>query len=202
MKPLKPKEQKVLEYLKVKINERGYAPSVREICTDLGIKSTSTAQLYIEKLASKGYIERESGKSRAITISGECEEKVYHYKLPVLGQVAAGLPILTSENFDEYITYSTDKKYEEKQLFALRVKGESMKEIGIMDGDLVVVEKTDYADNGKIVVAMIEDEATVKRFYKENGRYRLQPENEEMQPIIADDVTILGIVVADIRYYK
>ena len=202
MKPLKPKELKVLEYLKEKISEQGYAPSVREICNDIGIKSTSTAQIYIEKLAAKGYIERENGKSRAIIISNPGEEKVYHYKVPVLGQVAAGLPILTSESFDEYLTYSTDKKYAEKQLFALRVKGESMKNIGIMNGDLVIVEKCDYADNGKIVVAMIEDEATVKRFYKENGRFRLQPENEEMQPIIADDVSILGIVVADMRFYK
>lgn len=202
MSSLKPKELKVLEYLKEKIREKGYAPSVREICKDLGIKSTSTAQIYIEKLAAKGYIERENGKSRAIVIVNMDEEKMYHYKVPVLGQVAAGLPILTSESYDGYLTYSTDKKYEEKQLFALRVKGESMKNIGIMNGDLVIVEKCDYADNGKIVVAMIEDEATVKRFYKENGRYRLQPENDEMQPIIADDVTILGIVVADMRFYK
>ena len=202
MKPLKPKEQRVLEYLKEKMKEKGYAPSVREICKDLGIKSTSSAQMYLEKLAVKGYIDRENGKSRAIILSGETENKVYHYKVPVLGQVAAGLPILTAENFDGYVSYSTEKKYDEAELFALNVKGESMREIGIMDGDIVVVEKCDYADNGKIVVAMIEDEATVKRFYKENGKYRLQPENKEMEPIMADEVSILGQVVADIRFYK
>ena len=202
MNTLKPKEQKVLEYLREKMNEKGYAPSVREICKDLGIKSTSSAQGYLEKLAKKGYIDRENGKSRAIILSEDDSEKVYHYKVPLLGQVAAGTPILTAENFDGYLNYSTDKKYEEKELFALTVKGESMKEIGIMDGDIVVVEKCDYADNGKIVVAMIEDEATVKRFYKENGKYRLQPENKEMQPIIADEVTVLGQVVADMRFYR
>lgn len=202
MKPLKPKEQRVFEYLKDKINEIGYAPSVREICKDLGIKSTSSAQGYLEKLAAKGYIDRENGKSRAIILSEAVEARVYHYKVPVLGQVAAGLPILTAENFEGIVNYSTDKKYDEKQLFALNVKGESMREIGIMDGDVVVVEKCDYADNGKIVVAMIEDEATVKRFYKENGKYRLQPENKDMEPIIADEVTILGQVVADIRFYR
>ncbi|MBP3580992.1 MAG: transcriptional repressor LexA [Clostridia bacterium] len=202
MKPLKPKEQRVLEYLIEKINEKGYAPSVREICKDLGIKSTSSAQMYLEKLANKGYIDRENGKSRAIILSEEVEQKVYHYKVPVLGQVAAGVPILTAENFEGYVTYSTDKKYDEKHLFALNVKGESMREVGIMNGDIVVVEKCEYADNGKIVVAMIDDEATVKRFYKENGKYRLQPENKEMQPIIADEVSILGQVVADIRFYR
>ena len=202
MNTLKPKEQRVLEYLKEKMNEKGYAPSVREICKDLGIKSTSSAQGYLEKLAKKGYIDRENGKSRAIILSGDDSAKVFHYKVPLMGQVAAGIPILATENFDSYINYSTDKRYEEKELFALTVKGESMKEIGIMDGDIVVVEKCEYADNGKIVVAMIEDEATVKRFYKENGKYRLQPENREMQPIIADEVTILGQVVADIRFYR
>ncbi len=202
MKELKPKELRVYEYLKSKIEEKGYAPSVREVCSDLSIKSTSTVQMYIERLVSKGYIERENGKSRTIILTGGTEEKVHHYKVPVLGQVAAGIPILTAENFDGYVTYSTDKKYDEKELFALNVKGESMREIGIMDGDLVIVEKCDYADNGKIVVAMIDDEATVKRFYKENGKYRLQPENKDMEPIIADEVTVLGHVVADIRFYK
>lgn len=205
MKNLKPKEQRVLDLIKQKIYEQGYAPSVREICKELNIKSTSTAQMYIDRLTDKGYIGRESGKSRTIILLGNEEEaagSVNNYKVPVLGQVAAGTPILAAENFDGYICFSTEKKYDEKSLFALNVKGESMKEIGIMNGDIVVVERCGYADNGKIVVAMVEDEATVKRFYKENGRYRLQPENREMQPIIVDDVTILGQVVADIRFYK
>lgn len=205
MKDLKPKEIRVLDLIKYKISEQGYAPSVREICKELGLKSTSTAQMYIDRLTDKGYIAREGGKSRTIVLVSDEEptdNAVHSYKVPLLGQVAAGLPILTAENFDGYVSFATEKKYDEQMLFALSVKGESMKEIGIMNGDIVVVEKCDYADNGKIVVAMIEDEATVKRFYKENGKYRLQPENSEMEPIIADEVAILGQVVADIRFYK
>ena len=204
MTNLKPKEQRVLDYLKAKIEEKGYAPSVREICADLNIKSTSTAHMYIERLATKGYIIRESGKSRTI-IMAECEEDAQksgnNYEVPVIGQVAAGMPILTAENFDGYMTFSTEKKYDPDTLFALHVKGESMKDIGILNGDIVVVEKREYADNGEIVVAMIDDEATVKRFFKENGKYRLQPENSTMEPIYADEVSILGKVVASVRYY-
>ena len=202
MKDLKPKELRVYEFIKGRIIEIGYAPSVREICADLNIKSTSTAQMYIDRLISNGYLERENGKSRTLKLTAGDGSKVHSYKVPILGQVAAGLPILTAENFDGYINFATEKKYDEHQLFALTVKGESMREVGIMNGDIVVVEKCDYADNGKIVVAMIGDEATVKRFYKENGKYRLQPENHDMQPIIADEVSVLGHVVADIRFYK
>ncbi len=203
MTDLKPKEQRVFDFIKERIGEKGYAPSVREICTDLNIKSTSTAQMYIDRLILKGYLEREDGKSRTLKLSADaCPEMAKNYKVPILGQVAAGLPILTAENFDGYIDFTTQKRYDDKDLFALYVKGESMREVGIMNGDIVVVEKCEYAENGKIVVAMIDDEATVKRFYKENGKYRLQPENSEMQPIIADDVKILGAVVADIRFYK
>ena len=203
MENLKPKELRVYEFIKERIGQIGYAPSVREICADLNIKSTSTAQMYIDRLITKGYLARENGKSRTLKLTADADaSNVHSYKVPILGQVAAGLPILTAENFDGFVNFATEKKYDEKQLFALTVKGESMREIGIMDGDVVVVEKCDYADNGKIVVAMIEDEATVKRFYKENGRYRLQPENREMQPIFVDEVSILGQVVADIRFYK
>ena len=203
MKDLKPKEQRVYDFIKERIGINGYAPSVREVCADLNIKSTSTVQMYVDRLIDKGYLERENGKSRTLKLVGGVEkDSVNNYRVPLLGQVAAGLPILTAENFDGYINFSTEKKYDDKSLFALTVKGESMREIGIMNGDVVIVEKCEYADNGKIVVAMIEDEATVKRFYKENGKYRLQPENKDMEPIIADEVSILGQVVADIRFYK
>lgn len=203
MTNLKPKEKRVYDFIKEKIGENGYAPSVREICAALNIKSTSTSQMYIDRLISRGYLERENGKSRTLKLANSEEDtSVHNYKVPVLGQVAAGLPILAAENFDGYVNFATERKYDEKDLFALTVKGESMREIGIMNGDIVVVEKCEYADNGKIVVAMVDDEATVKRFYKEDGKYRLQPENSEMQPIIVDEATVLGIVVADIRFYK
>lgn len=123
------------------------------------------------------------------------------YRVPILGQVAAGVPILTIENFDGYLNYSTDRKYDRDSLFALKITGTSMIEAGIMDGDYVVVEQRPYADNGDIVVAMVDDSATVKRFFKEKGRFRLQPENSAMEPIIVDDVSVLGKVVACIRYY-
>lgn len=201
---LKPKEQRVYDYLKEKIASQGYAPSVREICADLNIKSTSTAHMYVERLASKGLINRENGKSRTMILAENEEIRKSEgnsYNVPIIGQVAAGTPILTAQNFDGYIGFSSEKKYQPNLLFALHVKGDSMKDIGILNGDIVVVEKREYADNGEIVVAMIDDEATVKRFFKENGRYRLQPENSEMKPIFADEVSILGKVVADIRYY-
>ena len=204
MTPLKPKEQRVLDYLKEKIAQMGYAPSVREICADLKMKSTSSAHMYIERLASKGYIIRENGKSRTMIIAedeAKSKLKANEYSVPVLGQVAAGAPIFANENFEKFISFSTDKNYDETKLFALNVKGESMREIGILNGDIVVVEKREYADNGEIVVAMIDDEATVKRFFKEDGVFRLQPENKDMEPIIVPEVSILGKVVASVRYY-
>jgi len=199
MKELKPKERAILDYLKDKINRLGYPPSVRDICADLNIKSTSTAHMYLERLENKGYIQKESGKSRTIRIDDGSEDK--KYQVPLLGQVAAGIPILTAENFEGYIGYSTRKTYAVDTLFALKVKGESMMNIGILDGDIVIVEQRNYAENGEIVVAMLEDEATVKRFFKENGEYRLQPENDKFEPIISNNVAILGKVVALIRYY-
>lgn len=203
MPDLKPKERKVLDFIRDSITENGFAPSVRDICVALDIKSTSTVHLYLRRLEEKGYIDRCDGKSRAIRVDS------YHtaprdensYRVPILGQVAAGVPILTVENFDGYLDYTTMKKYDKDALFALKVSGTSMIEAGILDGDYVVVEQRPYADNGDIVVAMIDDSATVKRFFKEKGRYRLQPENAAMKPIYTDEVTVLGKVVACIRYY-
>jgi repressor LexA len=202
MADLKPKEQRVLDFIRESIALNGYAPSVRDVCAALNIKSTSTVHLYLRKLEQKGYIDRCDGKSRAIRIDdnnyGRAENT---YKVPILGQVAAGIPILTIENFDGYLDYTTLKKYEKDSLFALKIAGTSMIDAGILDGDYVVVEQRPYADNGDIVVAMVDDSATVKRFFKEKGRYRLQPENSEMEPIIVDEVSILGKVVASLRYY-
>ncbi len=202
MTELKPQEKKILDYIRESIDREGYAPSVRDICAALNIKSTSTVHMYLERLEKKGCIMRESGKSRTIRVDSPIVSRGENsYKVPVLGQVAAGIPIMTIENFDGYLDYTTLKKYDKDSLFALKIRGTSMIEAGIFDGDFVVVEQRPYADNGDIVVAMIEDEATVKRFFKEKGKYRLQPENSSMEPIFTDEVTILGKVVASIRYY-
>ena len=202
MADMKPKERAIFEYIREAIATEGFAPSVRDICAALNIKSTFTVHMYLRRLEEKGCIERLDGKSRAIRVDKpEAKREENTYKVPILGQVAAGMPILNIENFDGYLDYTTMKKYDYDSLFALKIAGSSMIEAGIFDGDYVVVEQRPYADNGDIVVAMIEDEATVKRFFKEKGRYRLQPENSAMDPIIVDNVTILGKVVASIRYY-
>ena len=200
MEKLKPKEQRVLDYIYRTIDERGYAPSVRDICTAIGLKSSSTAQMYINRFVDKGLIVKQPGKSRTIC-RPESNEDGHKYRVPVVGQVAAGLPILATENLEGYLTYSTARSHESAKLFALKVKGESMIDIGIMNGDYVVIEQRNTAENGDIVVALVGEEATVKRFFKENGVFRLQPENKTMEPIIVPEVTILGHVVACIRYY-
>ena len=200
MKDLKPKEQAIYEYIKDTLEKVGYAPSVRDICAALNIKSTSTVHIYLSRLEEKGLIQKENGKSRTLRIDMP-QGAENSYKVPLLGQVAAGTPIMTVENFDGYLDFSSHKTYPSNSLFALKVTGESMIDIGIYDGDIVIVEQREYADNGEIVVAMIDDSATVKRFFKESGRVRLQPENSTMQPIYARDVSILGKVIACVRYY-
>lgn len=192
-------EAKILKYITESIRTDGYSPSVRDIQRSLGIKSTSTAQLYINRLEEKGYITKANCKSRSIRLN---EEMLPFGRVPILGRITAGVPILATENFEGYINFAAETVHcRPEDLFALRVSGESMREAGIMDGDIVIVEKTPYAQNGQIVVAMIDDSATVKTFYRENGHFRLQPENHTMQPIIADDVSVLGRVVASMRTY-
>ena len=192
-------EAKILKYITESIRTDGYSPSVRDIQRSLGIKSTSTAQLYINRLEEKGYITKANCKSRSIRLN---EEMLPFGRVPILGRITAGMPILATENFEGYINFAAETVHcRPEDLFALRVSGESMREAGIMDGDIVIVEKTPYAQNGQIVVAMIDDSATVKTFYRENGHFRLQPENHTMQPIIADDVSVLGRVVASMRTY-
>lgn len=197
MEKLKPKEQKVYNYIVNSVKNNGFAPSVRDIMSDLGYKSTSTVHMYLNRLDTLGYIRKEDGKSRAISVVNEDMPMVSAVR--VLGTVTAGQPILAEEDFDGYIGYIGRTSAEE--MFALKVKGESMIEVGIMDGDMVIAEKTCYAENGEIVVALIENEATVKRFFREDGHYRLQPENSTMEPIIVDEVLILGRVVAIQRSY-
>lgn len=201
------RDEAILSYILSRIKEDGYAPSVRDIQSSLGIKSTSTVHGSLARLQKSGRIHKEDGKSRTLTVKGvnvlKRKENSKRKRLPIVGRVTAGMPILAEENLEGYIDFELPE-WEAKYgtYFALRVKGESMINAGILDGDIIVVRKTDYAENGRIVVAGIGDEATVKRFYKENGRYRLQPENSEMEPIIADEVYVIGEVVASLRYYK
>ncbi|MBR6807093.1 MAG: transcriptional repressor LexA [Clostridia bacterium] len=202
---LSEKEQLIFNYIKKVIDEKGYSPSIRDIRRDLDIKSTSTVHTYLEKLEKKGYIQKEDGKSRTLRVDSLAvgEGSSHRPIVPIVGKVTAGMPILAVENHDGYIAYPFDtKSVEGKQLFALRVAGTSMIDAGILDGDIVIVEKCQVAQNGEIVVALIDDEATVKTFYKENGHFRLQPENPAMDPIIVESLSILGRVIGSIRSYE
>lgn len=194
MASLTKSQQLVYDYLCSTIAERAVPPSVREICAATGLRSTSTVHSHLKSLEALGYITRDAGQNRSIHIVGASAAK----QVPILGKVTAGLPILAVEDIEGYIPYP-DKSG--KELFALHVDGLSMINAGILDGDYVIAEKTPVAENGEIVVGMIGDEATVKRFYKEKGTFRLQPENPDFEPIISDEITILGKVIAVIRYY-
>ena len=188
------KEKRVFEYVKARMEE-GFAPSIREICADLGIRSTSTAARYVNNLVAEGYLDKADGCNRAIKLSGKGAVKI-----PVVGTITAGQPITAIEDITDYMNFHMNKNYS-GELFALKVRGESMINAAILDGDIVVIEKTSVAHNGEIVAAMVNDgEATVKTFYKENGHYRLQPENDTMDPIIVDKCEIIGKVVSVIRY--
>ena len=191
MASLTKSQQLVYDYLCSTMAERAVPPSVREICAATGLRSTSTVHSHLKSLEALGYITRDAGLNRSIHIVGAKQ-------VPILGKVTAGLPILAVEDIEGYIPYP-DKSG--KELFALHVDGLSMINAGILDGDYVIAEKTPVAENGEIVVGMIGDEATVKRFYKEKGTFRLQPENPDFEPIISDEITILGKVIAVIRYY-
>ncbi len=196
------KEKEVYKFISECLEKNGYAPSVRDVCAAVGMKSTSSVHEYIRRLEAKGYIKKSSGKSRALTIEGGVQsESAKMKKVPILGRVTAGQPILAVENYDGYVDFPATMAKGKANLFALRVMGESMIEAGILDGDIVVVESKQYADNGEIVVAMIDDEATVKRFFRDNGRIRLQPANHTMEPIYSKEVTVLGKVIANFRFY-
>ena len=186
------KEHSVFELLKRKLSS-GLPPTVREIAKELGIKSTSTVHAYLSSLEEKGYIIRDKYNSRAIKIVGQ--KDVSH--IPVLGKVTAGQPILAVEDIEDYIPYDA----EGEGIFALRVSGLSMKNAGILDGDIIVANKDAYIKNGDIVVALIEDEATVKRLKNDNGKIILMPENEDFEPIIAENPQMLGKVIGCIRKY-
>lgn len=189
----------VLEYVRRYSENYGYSPSIREICSALGIKSTATCHYYLKKLEKNGEINKVSSKKRAISVKKD-DKSVDFVSVPVIGTVTAGTPIFAYENTDGYCPLP-DEFGDEKELFMLKVKGTSMIEAGILDGDKVIVKKQNNAENGEIVVALIEDEATVKRFYKKENKIILHPENDTLSDIILDDVTILGVVEGLLRKY-
>lgn len=204
MKELTDRQKQIYQYIKRTVQEKGYPPSVREIGNAVGLQSSSTVHGHLSKLQDKGYIKRDPTKPRAIEIVME-ENSQYSpvIQVPVLGKVTAGLPITAVENVDEYFPLPEHfTANHNSEIFLLNVAGDSMIETGIHDGDRVIVRKQNIAHNGDIIVAMTEDdEATVKRFYKENGYYRLQPENSTMEPIYLDSVTVLGKVVGLFREF-
>ena len=187
------KAEAILNYMTDFINDHGYPPTVREICAELEIKSTSTVHRYLKELQAEGRISMGENQNRAITIRNTTPPGT----IPVLGHVAAGSPILAEEEVDQCVAYAGDTS----ELLALHVYGNSMRYCSVLDWDIVVVRRTPEARNGQIVVALVEDSATVKRFYKEDGHFRLQPENDDYEPIIVDSVEILGKVVSVMRSY-
>ena len=201
MQTLTEKEREMYQYICKVMEEKGYAPSVRDIQNALSIKSTATVHSYLNKLEDKGYIQKEQGKSRTLRVGADTPAPQGTVRVPIVGQVAAGLPILAEQNYDGYVDFCPPRGLSRAELFALRIKGESMIEAGIMNGDYVIVSRTSYVENGDIAVVLLDDEATVKTFYRENGAFRLQPENRTMNPIITKEVYILGKVIANIRYY-
>ena len=195
------KQQRIYEFLTDFSRRNGYAPSVREICEGLGLNSTSTVFGHLETLEKKGYIRRGTGKNRAIEIISDKDLRSDIVHIPLIGRVAAGVPILAEQNIEGYFSVNSDALPHSDPLFMLKVKGDSMINIGIHNGDQVIVASTSTAENGDVVVAMIDNEATVKTFYKEKGHYRLQPENDAMDPIIVKECTILGKVVGLFRIF-
>lgn len=188
------KEQQVLDFIKSYIKTNSYPPSIRDILEGTNFNSTSTISAYLEKLEKKGYITRKNSKTRAIEITDSTFYKKEFYQVPLLGQVSAGIPILAEENIEDMYPLPSHIKFTE-DIFMLRIKGDSMIDKGILNGDLVIVRKQNTANNGEIIIALLEDEATCKTFYKEKNHIRLQPENEKYDPIIVNDVLILGKVV-------
>lgn len=198
------KQREILEYIKSEILSRGYPPAVREICEAVNLKSTSSVHSHLETLEKNGFIRRDPTKPRAIEI---CDENFQMVRtemasLPVIGTVAAGTPILAEENIDSYFPVPADIVPNGEPSFVLKVKGDSMINVGIFNGDQIFVQQCNTAKNGDTIVALIDDSATVKTFYKEKDHIRLQPENDDMDPIIVDDCQILGKVFGVFRYYK
>ncbi len=194
------KQQEILDYIKESILKRGYPPSVREICEAVHLKSTSSVHSHLETLEKNGYIRRDPTKPRTIEITDDSfgltrRELV---NVPLVGSIAAGQPILAEQNIENYFPIPVEM-LPNQEVFMLRVKGDSMINVGIFDGDQIIVKRQSTARNGEIVAALVDDSATVKRFYRENGHYRLQPENDTMDPIIVNEAEVLGVVIGLFR---
>ncbi|MGI6360883.1 MAG: transcriptional repressor LexA [Bacillota bacterium] len=199
---LSKRQAAILDFIKKDMKEKGYPPSVREIGNAVGLSSTSTVHCHLTTLEKKGYLRRDSSKPRALEIMDDPAfsfPKREMVDIPIVGKVSAGLPIFAEENIEDTFSIPLDFVHSNADLFILRVSGESMIEAGFYNGDLLIVEKTSVVRNGDIAVILIEDEATVKTFYKENDHFRLQPENSSMDPIIVDSVEILGKPLALFR---
>lgn len=195
------KQQEILEFIKEQILDRGFPPAVREICEAVHLKSTSSVHSHLETLEKNGYIRRDPTKPRAIEILDDTFNLTRRevVNVPLIGNVAAGEPLLAQEHIENYFPIPMEFM-PNKQTFMLKVRGESMINVGIFDGDMVLVEEDNTARNGDLVVALVEDGATVKTFYKEEGIYRLQPENDDMDPIMVSEVSILGKVIGVFRF--
>ncbi|MTI96595.1 MAG: transcriptional repressor LexA [Firmicutes bacterium] len=202
MKSLTPRQQRIYDFIKSEVLKKGYPPSVREIGEAVGLRSSSTVHAHLEKLEAKGYIRRDATKPRAIEITDPDFNQptaTTMVALPLVGRVTAGEPILAQENVDEYVDVPAGFIKQGSAQFVLKVQGDSMMNAGILDGDMVVVRQQNTADNGEIIVALLEDEATVKRLFIERDHYRLQPENPAYEPILTDSLTVLGKVTAVFR---
>ena len=210
-KPLTEKQKLILDFINDEIDKKGYPPSVREICKAVGLSSTSTVHGYLQRLEKNGYLRKAPTKPRALQVLDDKSKRRRKEndtlpqkelaEVPVVGKVTAGQPILAVENIEDTFPLPVEMT-KNSEVFALHVSGDSMIEAGILDGDLVIVRQQTTCNNGDIVVALLEEEATVKRFYKEDGFFRLQPENQMMEPIIVKDVTVLGKVIGVFRALK
>lgn len=195
------RQQEVYDYIKVRILEDGYPPTIREICRGLGFKSTSTAHGHLSKLEEYGYIKRDGSKNRAISLTEDLQPQAETLSIPLVGRVQAGSPILAVENIEDYLPVSPGFVGAGNHFF-LEVQGESMKDVGIFDGDYVLVKESPEASNGEMVVALLGEETTVKTFYKEKDHIRLEAENPDFEPILSQDVSILGTVKAVMRFLR
>lgn len=198
---IKDKQLEIYNFLKTYTENKGYPPSVREICEAVGLSSTSTVHGHLKRLEKKGLIKRDPAKPRALEIAELNQSKKEMINIPIIGKVTAGLPILATENIEDTFPVPLEYVKHDRELFMLRVTGESMINVGINNNDLAIIEKKESAENGDIVVALIDNEATIKRFFKENAHFRLQPENDTMDPIIVENCSILGKLVGIYRQY-